>query len=602
MKTNDRILAPARSTAAAAVAYAQANGAKQFDEVQRYIAELYRLAPIVGIDPAILFAQAVHETGNFQSSWWVDRLNPAGIGITGDPNQNNASKTWTTGTEAARAHVAHMLVYTLGPVDASKRWGEVFGPFGDQISTVDPRYSAYVEAFGNTVQARTIDDLTGKWGVDTRYAAKLVERGNAIFPGLNNQTDDDTGGTYTKANTLIIIDAGHRSTDRSGNPAEMDRTDDMAEAYAVACRSAGWQAINVKLVQRDLDGDSDARWTAGNLNTVTLIVRNYIRAVLRDRPDIKLIVFVSCHFNGSSSPWHVIVANNIGLTTAYSGGAPADDTAANNSLDVAFAKTLAANQARALGNYPLYAGTIAKGVMGENQSGVGLQGYRLALFAGTSERAIRMASIRAIIEHGGTAAGVAQRDDFESICADTFVDTIEQLLITDPIPEPDPPAPPKPNVVKPTRPYLGRFVNGDEIAPTGGPRGLAMRFKHRTETRDLPDPKALVVSTVEPNTSTTTAYYVVGTDGNLWVWLASGTYVPYRTFIGTVPTTPSGAKAFAAAEADGDAWSNLDLSGPVDAAGNPITGQMRAAALTGDTSCSTDIPDDLITFEVDDDE
>ena len=53
------------------------------EELRAYVMEVYRLAPLVGIDPAIVVAQSAHETGWWQSPAWTDHLNPAGIGITG---------------------------------------------------------------------------------------------------------------------------------------------------------------------------------------------------------------------------------------------------------------------------------------------------------------------------------------------------------------------------------------------------------------------------------------------------------------------------------------------------------------------------------------
>src|SRR4051794_15361635 len=77
-------------------------------EWDAYLAEIYRLAPLVGLNPDLLVAQSAHETDNWSSPWWAQRLNPAGIGITGDAAQNDASPTWTNGTDAARAQVVHM--------------------------------------------------------------------------------------------------------------------------------------------------------------------------------------------------------------------------------------------------------------------------------------------------------------------------------------------------------------------------------------------------------------------------------------------------------------------------------------------------------------
>src|SRR6478735_1199660 len=116
-KSSDPIMGKTRGSVEICYAHAQKIGAKRLPEVKKLIDEYYRLGPIVGIDAYVMYVQAVHETGDFGLGWWNDRLNPAGIGITGDSSQNNASRTWTSGTEAAKSHVAHMLMYTLGRID-----------------------------------------------------------------------------------------------------------------------------------------------------------------------------------------------------------------------------------------------------------------------------------------------------------------------------------------------------------------------------------------------------------------------------------------------------------------------------------------------------
>lgn len=144
------------------------------DDIQSYLAELFRLAPLVGLNPLILAAQSAHETGFWSSYWWAHRLNPAGIGITGDPAQNQASGTWKTGTDAARAQIVHMGAYVLGDT------GVRTSPLREFIE-LDPRYSAVLQAgYGGTV--KKIGDLgSGVWATDPEYAAGLCRHANAIL-------------------------------------------------------------------------------------------------------------------------------------------------------------------------------------------------------------------------------------------------------------------------------------------------------------------------------------------------------------------------------------------------------------------------------------
>lgn len=148
------------------------------DDVDTYVRELWRLADLVGFDAAILFAQAVHETSDplpFTSFWWEERRNPAGIGITGDPAQDEASGTWATGTDSARAVVVHMCAYT----------GQYTTFPGEEVPAdyvdLDPRWNAVFDA-GYAGTVRVLGDLgNGRWAVDPGYAVKIRDRANQIF-------------------------------------------------------------------------------------------------------------------------------------------------------------------------------------------------------------------------------------------------------------------------------------------------------------------------------------------------------------------------------------------------------------------------------------
>jgi len=186
MTVADTILGAARGTAAGAIAAANANGALRFGEATAYLNEVFRLAPLVSLDPSIVVSQSAHETDYWRSGWWTERLNPAGIGITGDPAQNAQSHTWANGTDAAQSHLAHLLVYVLGPTKAAAAWAKAAGA-AQPLSAVDPRYDAYVEAYGDTAIARTIHDLAGTWAVDPAYDVGIVAKSRVLFPQLPDQ-------------------------------------------------------------------------------------------------------------------------------------------------------------------------------------------------------------------------------------------------------------------------------------------------------------------------------------------------------------------------------------------------------------------------------
>jgi len=188
---NDALCEKPRGDLAAAAAYAQANGALRPDDVQTYLTEVFRLAPLAKLDPAIVAAQSAEETGNWTSDWWNNRLNPAGIGITGDPADDEASHTWTNGTDAARAQIVHLYVYAVGEIPD----GHVLAPYRD----LDPRYQAALAA-GYSGLAKTIVGLSGHWAADTNYADNIAQRGNAIFPNLGPSAGSrhtSSGGSST---------------------------------------------------------------------------------------------------------------------------------------------------------------------------------------------------------------------------------------------------------------------------------------------------------------------------------------------------------------------------------------------------------------------
>ncbi|MGH2560900.1 MAG: hypothetical protein ACRDJH_17685 [Thermomicrobiales bacterium] len=111
MTVNDRLAGPARGSLDQALAFAARSGAQRGEDVRAFVTELYRLAPLVGLDPAILVSQSSHETDTWRSPAWVNRLNPAGLGITDGPDFGFG---WQNGVEAARAQIVHMCAYVFG--------------------------------------------------------------------------------------------------------------------------------------------------------------------------------------------------------------------------------------------------------------------------------------------------------------------------------------------------------------------------------------------------------------------------------------------------------------------------------------------------------
>jgi len=168
------VCAPASVPQHIAEAYARLCQAKRLDDVLTFIDELYHLCPAVGINPTILVAQSAHETGDpttgrgWQSPAWVERLNPAGIGIT---DSRDFGYTFHDGREAARALCVHHAAYIFGRLP----------PALEPYRALDPRFDAVLRAgYGGTVSF--LEDYgNGKWASDPDYAAKIKRHLSAII-------------------------------------------------------------------------------------------------------------------------------------------------------------------------------------------------------------------------------------------------------------------------------------------------------------------------------------------------------------------------------------------------------------------------------------
>ncbi len=164
------IQGPVRGTATQAIAFAQRNGAVRMDEVEKYINEIYRLAPEIGLDPSLLVAQSALETGYWKSYWWKERLNPAGLQINDDPSTHGASPGFESGTVSARAQMAHMHAEVYGDRE----------PLPAVLQGVDIGYENVFKA-GWAGDIVTLEDLGGTWATDTSYGFKIARVAAEIF-------------------------------------------------------------------------------------------------------------------------------------------------------------------------------------------------------------------------------------------------------------------------------------------------------------------------------------------------------------------------------------------------------------------------------------
>jgi len=120
----------------------------------------YKASLSAGVDPAVSYAQAYHETGGGHFGGVLNESyhNPCGMKITVGGGDKEASAharfpDWRTGIQA---QIDHLALYA--------------GAQGyPKANTPDPRHFPYIKGTAVTVQA-----LNGKWASDQGYAVKLA--------------------------------------------------------------------------------------------------------------------------------------------------------------------------------------------------------------------------------------------------------------------------------------------------------------------------------------------------------------------------------------------------------------------------------------------
>lgn len=147
----------------------------------------WRHAGAAGLDPAMVLAQCIHETGNL-TSWWAarPRRNPAGIGVTGRMSPAKPAAgiwaqrdgIWVEGVSfeswadhSIPAHVGRLLAYALpaGQGTAVQR------DYIARALSVRP-LPAHFRGVATTWQG-----LNGRWAVPGRdYDLKIVRIADAI--------------------------------------------------------------------------------------------------------------------------------------------------------------------------------------------------------------------------------------------------------------------------------------------------------------------------------------------------------------------------------------------------------------------------------------
>jgi len=198
-------------------AWAVRNGAQHEDYLNEYFGVLLAGCLYTGIDFWVLAGQGHLETNNWTSSWWVNRGNPAGLGITGDPGQNSGSQTWETGEQSAFGHLAHMVAYVWGE-DWDMHWHE---SWPDPV-VVDKRFGTAVFAYGGT--ARTLRDLNGTWAIDPEnsYHVKVANRAN-ILQGVAGKEIGNVAITFGRVPKPAMVEMIVSKPSHNGSAYGYDR-------------------------------------------------------------------------------------------------------------------------------------------------------------------------------------------------------------------------------------------------------------------------------------------------------------------------------------------------------------------------------------------
>jgi hypothetical protein len=502
----------ARGNPTAIGQWAMQQGAARIAALYEYLLTMYNLAPALGINADVVVAQSLVEATAddddaapagtpWASDWWVDRLNPAGIGITGDPAQNAASRGFATGAEAARAHLLHLHLYTNGATV----------PTGF-LASDDPRWQAAIDA-GYAGIADTLADLNQRWAIDREndYGGKIASRMNLMeSAGLLTGTNapQPTAPIPPKeppmATHRFILSAGHRNLNRGGAYREIDWTYPSVKAIKAAIEKRGGLAW---IVQEE-DGDKDPSFFLnGGLQQAAA------KCVELAKVHGPFKAYISSHYD-SSPGFHAIFPDS------PSGGV---DVKANNPLDVRLCFAIR-DAVKTTGTVPMKSWPAAgPGVMSERETRVGADGYRLGEFYGTV--GFRQETARVILEASGTGDPYIWKPGWvETVYAEAVVNGLEAVFgkFREAVPEP-PPGPvyaarsPIPQLA--TLPVYLALANGAQLIRVNHVLQAmreTSRLKWAIDTAPETGPKVKEGELVD------VSYLIVNADDSLWWYTPEG--------------------------------------------------------------------------------
>ncbi len=175
------------------------------------------------------------------------------------------------------------------------------------------------------------------------------------------------------ASHKFILSAGHRNTNRGGANNEINWTPGATRALRDAIVARGGEAFIIQ----ELRGEND--FINAGLQTVAQM------CVTESKTKGPFDAYLSMHYNGGGSPGFHIIFPSAGT-----------ESKATNPVDVELCRKIR-DAVRATGTVRMLSWTAdSPGVMAEQETGVGAQGYRLGEFVGTLD--MRSTTARVILE------------------------------------------------------------------------------------------------------------------------------------------------------------------------------------------------------------
>jgi hypothetical protein len=311
-----------RGSIAAAIAYARRMGAafaagtmpgggRNPTFLVDYFTELYRLCDLLGFDFAILTGQWKNETaaGAPWNDNWEILGNPAGLAIT---NSENKSQVYANGTDAARAHMVHMWLYTKGvlkPGDYLYQYRHLDGHYTEAATGRNP-YSGQNEPYAGSVE--TLGDLNapGRWALlfDDNgnklpiYGNRVRNDANSMWPNLPDQGAVTVPPKPEEPMPETPVDTSKLITGRVPMPPVIDRI----VSKPVVRSGYGYDAVS----PRDIIATCTHEWQGSGRETIEFVAtffgprgERYSNALvdLATMPDGTLVLLNDPF--GTRAPW-----------------------------------------------------------------------------------------------------------------------------------------------------------------------------------------------------------------------------------------------------------------------------------------------------------